>query len=53
MSAIRNDNPDKGTETENSSYDPLDILYMIRNDNPDKGTETSRLSSALTLLVLD
>ena len=36
---IRNDNPDKGTET------PLFVSryicgILIRNDNPDKGTET-------------
>ena len=36
---IRNDNPDKGTETVMGS--PIEAQeYMIRNDNPDKGTET-------------
>ena len=35
---IRNDNPDKGTETD--VCQPLSIADIIRNDNPDKGTET-------------
>ena len=36
---IRNDNPDKGTETD---YILQEVSYTlrIRNDNPDKGTET-------------
>ena len=34
---IRNDNPDKGTET---VYAPVLEPQQIRNDNPDKGTET-------------
>ena len=38
---IRNDNPDKGTETGVVDY-ILKVGYKkIRNDNPDKGTETS------------
>ena len=36
---IRNDNPDKGTETVQNSI-VKEILRRIRNDNPDKGTET-------------
>ena len=36
---IRNDNPDKGTETRAIQLIPFEII-MIRNDNPDKGTET-------------
>ena len=39
---IRNDNPDKGTET--SFIVSINaIIFMIRNDNPDKGTETDAL----------
>ena len=37
---IRNDNPDKGTETFACSLIILQIKPVIRNDNPDKGTET-------------
>ena len=41
VSRIRNDNPDKGTETGVVDY-ILKVGYKkIRNDNPDKGTETS------------
>ena len=36
---IRNDNPDKGTETSNPKIVPY-FPTKIRNDNPDKGTET-------------
>ena len=36
---IRNDNPDKGTETVVFQSFPC-RLKAIRNDNPDKGTET-------------
>ena len=39
-SPIRNDNPDKGTETINLLKCQCQLL-SIRNDNPDKGTETS------------
>ena len=47
-SGIRNDNPDKGTET------PTGLLYSfssipIRNDNPDKGTETAGQGNARVL----
>ena len=35
---IRNDNPDKGTET--LLWLSLSCGWYIRNDNPDKGTET-------------
>ena len=39
VSPIRNDNPDKGTETgKHSCVRPFQTA--IRNDNPDKGTET-------------
>ena len=35
---FRNNNPDKGTETE---HDMADVLgNVFRNNNPDKGTET-------------
>ena len=39
---IRNDNPDKGTET---LLLPVLLCFcsLIRNDNPDKGTETNAL----------
>ena len=37
---IRNDNPDKGTETDLSGRFIADFTIEIRNDNPDKGTET-------------
>ena len=37
---IRNDNPDKGTETI-SLVAFIDTYVKIRNDNPDKGTETN------------
>ena len=37
---IRNDNPDKGTETI-SDIQNWSSFREIRNDNPDKGTETS------------
>ena len=40
LKLIRNDNPDKGTETGVVDY-ILKVGYKkIRNDNPDKGTET-------------
>ena len=40
INPIRNDNPDKGTET-SPPPDRVNITFlMIRNDNPDKGTET-------------
>ena len=41
---IRNDNPDKGTET---LPNPLSGTHknMIRNDNPDKGTETNYIKN--------
>ena len=38
---IRNDNPDKGTETRSATKFLL-ISNVIRNDNPDKGTETKQ-----------
>ena len=41
---IRNDNPDKGTETKSVALLPL-LKMPIRNDNPDKGTETYALCS--------
>ena len=37
---IRNDNPDKGTETKRKSPTTTGSTIKIRNDNPDKGTET-------------
>ena len=37
---IRNDNPDKGTETLMVYMVSTDYT-VIRNDNPDKGTETA------------
>ena len=37
---IRNDNPDKGTETVGVLEVVMEIVKVIRNDNPDKGTET-------------
>ena len=36
---IRNDNPDKGTETLGKGF-LREVAAEIRNDNPDKGTET-------------
>ena len=36
---IRNDNPDKGTET-SFLFVVFITKFSIRNDNPDKGTET-------------
>ena len=41
---IRNDNPDKGTETSRQKTLPH-LLIVIRNDNPDKGTETKYLGT--------
>ena len=41
-SVIRNDNPDKGTETDILPDNAIEG-YKIRNDNPDKGTETRNL----------
>ena len=38
MILIRNDNPDKGTETKLLHLSSNSVT--IRNDNPDKGTET-------------
>ena len=40
LSVIRNDNPDKGTETQEYLLLKATNL-LIRNDNPDKGTETN------------
>ena len=40
VAPIRNDNPDKGTETDKNIYLSIYRLNTIRNDNPDKGTET-------------
>ena len=37
---IRNDNPDKGTETSIATTAKILPNAEIRNDNPDKGTET-------------
>ena len=37
---IRNDNPDKGTETKSLMGMNWTADILIRNDNPDKGTET-------------
>ena len=37
---IRNDNPDKGTETFKTVVIYSCSELKIRNDNPDKGTET-------------
>ena len=39
---IRNDNPDKGTETSLAVKEHTIYIIVIRNDNPDKGTETKR-----------
>ena len=38
---IRNDNPDKGTET-SVKHTCCVMSKVIRNDNPDKGTETGK-----------
>ena len=48
---IRNDNPDKGTET---LLEVLcaDVQVSIRNDNPDKGTETTGTIAMLGLSSL-
>ena len=43
---IRNDNPDKGTETKLNLR--LQSANQIRNDSPDKGTETKHLELALS-----
>ena len=52
-SSIRNDNPDKGTETIAVLCKcPFIQKYMIRNDNPDKGTETPLSFNALKLMNL-
>ena len=42
---IRNDNPDKGTETIKNLASKKHRRHMIRNDNPDKGTETLNTST--------
>ena len=47
---IRNDNPDKGTETIPVSHAPKLSKIQIRNDNPDKGTETQDRNLALLLI---
>ena len=50
---IRNDNPDKGTETVHSKQDLTLLVNGIRNDNPDKGTETpGDLSKAFVALMI-
>ena len=38
---FRNDNPDKGTETD-SELAKANLRRTFRNDNPDKGTETNK-----------
>ena len=38
---IRNDNPDKGTETLQLAFPAVFLSRQIRNDNPDKVTETT------------
>ena len=48
--AIRNDNPDKGTETVYLIY-ITKLFTAIRNDNPDKGTETIIKSATNILLI--
>ena len=40
---IRNDNPDKGTETNTKQI--KNSYCRIRNDNPDKGTETKAIAA--------
>ena len=49
---IRNDNPDKGTETY-SYYLLRAVSSMIRNDNPDKGTETNMCLIASKSISID
>ena len=51
VSMIRNDNPDKGTETFSTSFIVATLPNMIRNDNPDKGTETTSLHFRLLSYV--
>ena len=45
---IRNDNPDKGTETQGYFFSS-DFRHSIRNDNPDKGTETLKSPDSFAL----
>ena len=52
LQVIRNDNPDKGTETNYSEPVTADVSSQIRNDNPDKGTETG-LNEKKSNVVLD
>ena len=42
---MKDDNPDKGTET----YE--DKLDGLKDDNPDKGTETGKLTSFMSSLM--
>ena len=49
---IRNDNPDKGTETVSLISLMHGCLLLIRNDNPDKGTETLPAPFILVLTTL-
>ena len=40
---MKDDNPDKGTETIDLPDDVVEkIIELLKDDNPDKGTETSK-----------
>ena len=49
---IRNDNPDKGTETREKGKRREKGKKKIRNDNPDKGTETLFFSPTILSLTI-
>ena len=40
--SLKDDNPDKGTETQTLAPWWRDTFCKLKDDNPDKGTETTR-----------